>query len=1693
MQGRSRIAHPPSLVFAAMASLFHTVATSYFTNNSVFHLFFQHNDSSRFYCQHEKFMVGFEGMSLGHSKCEVVTQKAEQRFELDSFTIDKQSPHLFVTLLDINVTDSLESKKTVILPETKTRATLDYTIDEADETSCIIEQALVRPFEAGKSVYSGVTDLYQRWHCFSPENFNVPAIKASLSVNGGVVVKYLQMLDVKAFFDLVITVTSSSNFSKLEFRTGLLEELPPIPSNDPNKPFPKYYWPKPQHLDTRSLLLAELPDDLASKAGENTTDADRERALRRFKGFNMVSLGTFNFQFRQFLVYEASTTTIYVVTCYNTGSKTSNITYFTEKMPFLMASVQYISNEFILFESPINVTDVNGKVIPTNMNFFVRLPLSQRLDSSMLRGYKNLTRGKYLHEYSSMDRYLKILDFQLPDLDGNPDESLVSSFYYSKSDADFMQFLEESSAKNPKRFYDPQSYNRLTSNTHVFEIYRDFKNQTDTRTYLATWSRTTGAFLGEIVMPTDKQLLTARFIDVENVLVLRFIKNSEEDALPAIFFFSFKRPFLYYRLNFKSTSVLPQFNETSNPDTVLRVECDYDPSRVENVPSSTSKQVIYQVTFRMHDQFNDYFVGTAENLILENVNKTRPTKNFTSDIIYPDGLTLTKEASNFIPGSFMEKYSMFDDRSTVASFYKNPNLRPEFYDVPLKTLNINMPIFFEARKGSKIIKSLVMDLATDTAFYKFRHSKFVHFKNALDNRKVSKVEMIGESDAIFNVSQNIFSLDIEELSEKPLTGIGSFCQSVAYLRPPNLPDIILCLSSNGIEAHYMQERFASQQTNIAINYNRYDQFIKDYFPLRLLYSRDYPSVLLILATPRYREDPSDKAENYFIAIFELYSIKDIFVSYLGIYNLTELNAELKLNLTSPSTKPNKLSVIDIHEGHLVAVTASNIFFVYSIVPYQKEEMWLKIEYLRKFVLQDHFIDYQFKETKDSPPTPPTRLKLNVTEFDKIWIYKQRTTQDSFQTEPQYERRLVFVLEVSMRPAPGEDESQPPSDIHRLVVIFDHRKSSFEAFTTIVSGTECAKLFTGPAFLLEGEKQRRTLALICIGKDIKEPGKDDPPVNVRLAILESCDNLISFSNTTSMDDYETNIMLRRREIKNYSISFFKSKYLLEMEKRRGKDTRDKYLRMIRLRFNFTYTFVNTYKTFMTNPSLDNSLTSVTMKDQTVHLDEILGHVHKNIRKQKIKDYFNGHVFKTRLTCESNIECRDDIVNGTFQEVYAGDLASWPQYQKDEDSYYLDHLWFNMSYNPEFEMSYIMTKSALNYSYSGANETIQLGKLGQNCSQFTSYSFYLIAICSYNNELNFFRIYNIMESMAYFDIPMYLPNKKVIYPQSTRISIRDEYLAVFTYSSFFNRYLTAYLFKFVPEVNRYRKSGSSRFFFNPLQTNFGIWFLVESPMNDENVELMVYKEKVEGKDQLVERVYFWSNKRKTPNSLSIRAVGYQLSENPQNAEQNSTNFVSKATNVCDEKGLTITFNLDIDSGASYLLNFARVLPLDHFTTEYFDVILNLPAAHDYLVRFNRASLESKTSSPELGITSDALFMCISNPFFGIKPTEALRSEFSQELYLMPANYFPNRGIVRAYFLDPEVKSKAKKLTKAQLFNFNAFEEQVSSTNTTRALLEAEMDTIYSFGLLNYSSLMVSVLMQKQVKQVEYFKEKLTGIIM
>lgn len=262
-----------------------------------------------------------------------------------------------------------------------------------------------------------------------------------------------------------------------------------------------------------------------------------------------------------------------------------------------------------------------------------------------------------------------------------------------------------------------------------------------------------------------------------------------------------------------------------------------------------------------------------------------------------------------------------------------------------------------------------------------------------------------------------------------------------------------------------------------------------------------------------------------------------------------------------------------------------------------------------------------------------------------------------------------------------------------------------------------------------------------------------------------------------------------------------------------------------------------------------------------------------------------------------------------------------------------------------------------------------------------------------------------------------------------------------------------------------------------------------MNDESVSFKVYRanDKVLQRPVLqelessVDRLYIWSLRRKSASSFDIRIQGYLL-EPKLNEESRKRWF--NVMPVCDDKRMELSFDLWNQSSSSYLLDQARLILMNVEDKQYYDMIIHLPFAHDYLLRVSSEKLENKDKKT-LSIFNDARILVISNPFFGIRSSMQVRPIFVNSTYYVPSNYFPERSMIRCYYIDQKVKERANKPPENFLFNY-----RVKSEEKKRSVIqEHELNTIYTFGLLRFQGLIQAVFYNDPILMAgEYFTNTL-----
>lgn len=210
--------------------------------------------------------------------------------------------------------------------------------------------------------------------------------------------------------------------------------------------------------------------------------------------------------------------------------------------------------------------------------------------------------------------------------------------------------------------------------------------------------------------------------------------------------------------------------------------------------------------------------------------------------VTPAGLDVDLELETIMPGSFVEVQSTQEGDSVDDNHF----FKQETFTVQLPNQFIAMPVFFEIKDHKKVSRSLIMDMKSRTIYYQYRGGVFQQVKDGVDSRNISNIQMLNNSDVYINISKNILSVNMENLKEKPMTGVGSFCKSVQNIRVANLNEILLCMTEDSIEAHYNHEKFSATQTKLPIKQTDLADILRTGPIEQMLYCKQHPNYIFML-------------------------------------------------------------------------------------------------------------------------------------------------------------------------------------------------------------------------------------------------------------------------------------------------------------------------------------------------------------------------------------------------------------------------------------------------------------------------------------------------------------------------------------------------------------------------------------------------------------------------------------------------------------------------------------------------------------------------------------------------------------------------------------------------------------------------------------------------------------------------------
>ena len=1580
----------PFSIITVMLIMAKHIISAHFSNNSHFNILWNNDEQKN---KNESYYVNFQDLDLGDHDCKVLTTNNLQR--VDTFSSSNLS--VFSPLVPVN----------------KSLSGVNITYDDSDMVFIdykLLKYSFDKAYEI--SIYLNKTSRTTKID-YCEIALDLPSIQCLPFLTNKSIEQTLKI--------------------HLEKHVSLLYE---VCLEIKNKVTTLYF--KVGEFNTTNAVL------FRKKKLTTLDDSNDSEYIKTIQDMRLVSLGSFDGQNRQFILYQKNKTKIYLIKSLGGVMKDSNIVIEELTLKFPVNRVVHAEGQFLILDTNITMTDLKNKQIPTRMNYYISHNLGNELKASHILNIKNLSQGVFLNSFTSKDRTQIMLDFILPDLDGYPDETLLSSLYYSKAEDIFAVFLEEFTV-NKNGSYADGSYRRFFTKDYMIELYRkmiDEKTEADHFT-VSVSIRETGKELGEIRLPQNKTIIHTKYFETENLLFLKFATNhsEKEEKKDNIMFLAIQDSFLLYHL--KVASSLKNLPAPLNPNSkrIMQIINDMAIVRLSVECRNSFKDANYTFpkslfNFSLVEESGDYFSALEKNPT-NNSEEIKATYNklvSTRDIegIFPAGIELNLNTSTFVKGSFLD-ISMIDSKGNLQT---NHHFRKEFFRVKLDNLALNKPIYFETKRGRKIERSLIFDHSKNTSYLKLENGIFVWKKNALDNREVYSVEMLNQSSAIINISKNIFSLDVETLKEQPLIGVGSFCLGAKNVKFSGINHLLMCMTSSGFTAQYSHDRFTISQTKIKIVQPDTQDILKKNSFKWMLYSNSFPSTIFALTTSKNKMNP----KSYGIFAVEFFATTDIIMQKAGEFELVQLKNFLV-------AEEDDLDYAALIADHIIFTTVKNRIHLYHLrIGFSPGNKYL-FTYLRSFNLNDHFKKHVFEGfTRE--------FKLSVKNYQKIEMHE---TSYSKGEKARFEK-LCFQVVI-------EYEESNKKKVLNNVVIFDHFLSQYEAFSTLFRSNQCVRLYLGPAFLNDGEIQERSLSVICIEDASINELDSNKPIFAKLLILQNFKNTVELSDDTKIEEIinqaSEKTLKEKTNLKTFSMTFTKTAFTPDLEKfQQDKEKISK----LKLEMKVRVKFYETFQKFSVKEAIPANLLSYAVENKNTFT--FFGLLRNKVQTRltlPLFNYFNGHIFNSSIECESYIECRDKVINGTGQLTYSKVVARYPEFVLHS----MYHFGITTFKDSGVQMNYLITNKRIAiHSSESVRENIEIGNLLSNCSEPSSYENYLISFCSYHSDQNYFKVIDLNDRMNYFEINITMPTGRVLKAVDVTVSIKENYLVLYTFNNFIGRYLTVFLFKLTPTV-QYESHGRAIFFSNPLIDKLGIIYFGENPMNDESVSFKIYRDnasilKQPTHDMLansVDKLYIWSLRRITSSKFDIRIEGLKL--DPQFNPATKKTFYNVSL-LCDDKRMEIRFDLLNQPSSSYLLDNAKMILMNNEDPEYYDMIIHLPLSQDYLVRIKSADLENNALK-RLNMTTHAKILVISNPFFGIRNSGRMRPIFFNSTYFVFTNYASQKSAIRCYYIDLKIKNLAKQPTSDSLFTFQIIGDSTGEERGT--IKEKGLDSIFTFSLIQF----------------------------
>lgn len=616
------------------------------------------------------------------------------------------------------------------------------------------------------------------------------------------------------------------------------------------------------------------------------------------KELQFLILGTFNQKDHQMLIYFRDR--FFLVTNKDDLQKSLGISSSRLYFRAPVRKISYQMGKFLIFSVkniPLDKVEINehnrkeyeGKTSePLNdQNYYLRLSVGQELNPLMLneitsgdkedrlKGLKikdqdgflePLGQGKFLTSKYNAQNELEILEFieKMKTDEKQGVSCVITSYFYSKVELRLKLYSRELIPGKDKKCLKADTFIRMYSLDFVFEAY-------DLESELIIYPRYYNTDLSQI-FKLEAEILHIEVLDKLNMVVIK-MANSKT------FKYTAQRPKLFIDIfdgKKKKIDIVPKktLSLLSNiasrrQDNIEKFQDSKNSVKASDkftVDIICSKEGTKDTPYKLEvvTDMKRRKLGDKVRPIFDNITKDFEKMNLSSgiDMRYkiPDSLPfnfleVTIRSSNIVAyGSKnitekdMQRTTM---RDWLANYFQKETtaFRREKFKLSLHKSNINTPVFFEIDKNSKISRSMLIDFKLDTTLvFKEKDGEFKFNKEGIDSREINDVQMLDYNDVLMDISKNIYSMQLDTLEEKPLTGVGSFCSAIFKVRLGTIPELFVCLKQSEIHAHYIEERIKPKQTPIKITYDRskLEQTLKSYTIREVLSSTHLPQLAILV-------------------------------------------------------------------------------------------------------------------------------------------------------------------------------------------------------------------------------------------------------------------------------------------------------------------------------------------------------------------------------------------------------------------------------------------------------------------------------------------------------------------------------------------------------------------------------------------------------------------------------------------------------------------------------------------------------------------------------------------------------------------------------------------------------------------------------------------------------------------------------